>query len=107
MDDEVDLTPRGIKGRPQVKRERADRMIAALVIEAEKINADPLPSLGAISQRSRCSVTWTLLLEQRHAGDRILTDLREHGRVFYPIALLPRPSRAISSVSSIGHACMS
>ncbi|MCB2062378.1 MAG: hypothetical protein KDE25_02785 [Novosphingobium sp.] len=43
MGDEVFLEPRGTKGRPQVKRERADRMIAALVIEAEKINADPLP----------------------------------------------------------------
>lgn len=43
MDDEVVLAPRGSPGRPQVKRERADRLIAALVIEAEAINDDPLP----------------------------------------------------------------
>ena len=43
MDDEVVLAPRGPKGRPQVKRSRADQMITALVIEAQKINADPLP----------------------------------------------------------------
>lgn len=43
MDDEVVLPPRGTKGRPQVKRERADRLIAALVSEAEQINRDPVP----------------------------------------------------------------
>jgi hypothetical protein len=43
MDDEVVLAPRGTKGRPQVKRERANRLIAALVIEAQQINNDPLP----------------------------------------------------------------
>lgn len=43
MDDDVVFAPRGIKGRPQVKRNRADEMIEALVIEAQKINSDPLP----------------------------------------------------------------
>lgn len=43
MDDEVILAPRGTKSRPQVKRGRADRLIAALVTEAEQINNDPLP----------------------------------------------------------------
>jgi hypothetical protein len=43
MNDEVALAPPGTKGRPQVKRERADRLIAALLIEAQRINSDPLP----------------------------------------------------------------
>ncbi len=39
----VELTPRGVKGRPQVRRERADRLIAALVAEVQLLNQDPLP----------------------------------------------------------------
>lgn len=41
--DELYLAPREQKGRPQVKRERADRMIVALAEEAVRINQDPRP----------------------------------------------------------------
>jgi hypothetical protein len=43
MSDELVLGSRGTKGRPQVRRERAERLIAALVVEAAQINSDPLP----------------------------------------------------------------
>jgi hypothetical protein len=43
MDNEVVLASRGSKGRRQVKRERADRMLEAIVSESQRINNDPLP----------------------------------------------------------------
>jgi len=41
--DDVELAPLGPKGRPQVRRERADRLISTLILEAKGIKDDPLP----------------------------------------------------------------
>ncbi len=65
MDDEVVLLPRGTKGRPQVKRERADRLIAALLTEAEQINNDPLPWCDV----TRLSVFGSYLTSKPVLGD--------------------------------------
>jgi hypothetical protein len=43
MIEELILAPRGAKGRPQVSRQRADTLIAALLLEVERINSDPMP----------------------------------------------------------------
>lgn len=43
MNDELELAPRGPKGPPQVRRERADRLVEALVAESLRINSDPSP----------------------------------------------------------------
>ena len=42
MNGELVLARHGTRGRPQVRRERADQLVVALVVEAGLINDDPL-----------------------------------------------------------------
>jgi hypothetical protein len=65
MDEEVVFAPRGTKGRPQVRRERADRLLTALVIEAQRINNDPLPWYNV----TRLSVFGSYLSSKPVLGD--------------------------------------
>lgn len=63
--DELYLAPQGQKGRPQVRRERADRMIVALAKEAVRINHDPLPWYDV----TRLSVFGSYLSDKAVLGD--------------------------------------
>lgn len=63
--DDVVVAPLGPKGRPQVRRDRADRLISALVIEAERINNDPLPWYNV----TRLSVFGSYLSSKSVLGD--------------------------------------
>lgn len=63
--DELYLAPQGRKGRPQVRRERAERMIVALAEEAVRINQDPLPWYDV----TRLSVFGSYLSDKAVLGD--------------------------------------
>lgn len=63
--DELYLAPQGQKGRPQVRRERADRMIVTLAEEAVRINQDPLPWYDV----TRLSVFGSYLSDKVVLGD--------------------------------------
>lgn len=63
--EELYLAPQGLKGRPQVRRERADRMIVALAMEAARINQDPLPWYDV----TRLSVFGSYLSDKAVLGD--------------------------------------
>ncbi|MDB5581506.1 MAG: hypothetical protein JWR80_6682 [Bradyrhizobium sp.] len=65
VNDEVVLEPRGQEGRPQVRRERADRLVSALAMEAERINNDPLPWYNV----TRLSVFGSYLSSKPVLGD--------------------------------------
>ena len=63
--DDVELAPLGPKGRPQVRRERADRLISTLILEAKGIKDDPLPRYNV----TRLSVFGSYLSSRPVLGD--------------------------------------